>query len=60
MQVYVCSFIDANEPVRATDRKEEDETRRDFTLKYYLNVHKMRYHVCKMFLSTLGVGEWLH
>ncbi|CAH1953979.1 unnamed protein product [Acanthoscelides obtectus] len=55
-KVYVCNLVSRQE----TSRKTKDEnSRRSCSLYYSLNVGDKLIPVCKkMFLGTLGLGEW--
>ncbi|XP_071383293.1 uncharacterized protein [Centroberyx affinis] len=56
-KVYVAGLVD-RDPVERT-RAPWTQSRRSVSLRYHLVVDGERKQVCKkMFLSTLGIGEW--
>ncbi|XP_056142971.1 uncharacterized protein LOC130118550 [Lampris incognitus] len=56
-KVYVAGLVD-RDPVERT-RAPWTQSRRSVSLRYHLIVNSDRKQVCKkMFLSTLGIGEW--
>ncbi|XP_029928354.1 uncharacterized protein LOC115373878 [Myripristis murdjan] len=56
-KVYVAGLVD-RDPVERT-RAPWTQSRRSVSLRYHLLVDGERKQVCKkMFLSTLGIGEW--
>lgn len=55
-KVYVISLIIIKEIVHSN---ENSKSKRNLTVKYHLEVNNKQLPVCKkMFLSTLGIGEW--
>lgn len=53
---YVVSLVDKDKINRSDDNF---ESRRSCSLKYHLLIKNQRLQVCKkMFLNTIGVGEW--
>lgn len=57
-KVYVSGLIDVCSP-KTKKKPSEEQSKKSFTLMYYLKKKSKRLSVCKlMFLRTLGIGEW--